>query len=190
MSEQPGNTRDRLREDLDFVRSAVRRGEDDRGFALLYFLWAAVIAVGFALPDFAPTHALPFWIVAALAGGLFSWWYGARRQTADGVRDARTGRRHGWHWMLSGVAIGLVMVMGLSGALDPRQMATLLLLTVGLSYALAGVHLHPPMLPAGLIMLASAGAMLWLRLPYVWTSTGLAVGAALVAAGIGASRRR
>ena len=90
MSEQPGNPRDRLREDLDFVRSAVRRGEDDRGFALLYFLWAAVIAVGFALPDFAPTHALPFWIVAALAGAA----RGLSLRRAHGAAAQPAGRGH------------------------------------------------------------------------------------------------
>lgn len=190
MTDHERTQHDRLKQDLDFVSNALRRGEDDRGYALLYFLWAALIAIGFALPDFAPKFALQYWVVAGLGGGLFSWWYGGRRQSVDGQRDARTGRRHGLHWLLCGVGMGLVMMMGLSGSLEPRQMATLLLLTVGLAYGLAGVHLHPPMLPAGLIMLAASGAMMWLDLPYVWTATGLVVGVALVVAGIGAARAR
>lgn len=179
---------DRLQQDLDFVSNAVRRGEDDHGYPALYFLWAGLIAVGFALPDFVPKYALVYWLTAGLGGGLFSWWYGGRRARAEGMRDRRLGRRYALHWVLSGIGIGLVVVMGTTGALAPAQMAGLLLVTTGMAYALAGVHLNPPMLPAGFIMLLAAAAMMILKLPYVWTATGLAVAVALVIAGIGAAR--
>jgi hypothetical protein len=128
---------DRLQQDLDYVSSAFRRGEDDPGYALLYFLWAGLIAVGFALPDFAPRYALQYWLVAGVGGGLFSWWYGARRAAGEGVRDRRLGRRYGLHWLLCGAVMGIVVLMGVSGALEPARMATLLLLVTGLAVAAA-----------------------------------------------------
>lgn len=181
---------DTLKDDLEFITSAVRRGEDDRGYAPLYFLWAGLIAVGFALPDFAPDLALPYWLVIGPGGGLFSWWYGGRRALRSGVRDRQLGRRYGLHWLLSGMGIGLVIVMGTTGALSAQQMSGLLLVTTGMAYALAGVHLNPPMLPSGFIMLLAAAAMMILRVPYVWTATGLAVGVALLVAGICVARVR
>ena len=47
-------TNDNLRQDLAFVASAVRRHERAAGVPSIYFLWAVIVAVGFALPDFAP----------------------------------------------------------------------------------------------------------------------------------------
>lgn len=181
---------DTLKDDLEFITNAVRRGEDDRGYAPIYFLWAGLIAVGFALPDFAPRLALPYWLVIGPGGGLFSWWYAGRRALRAGVRDRQLGRRYALHWLLSGMGIGLVTVMGTTGALSAQQMSGLLLVTTGMAYALAGVHLNPPMLPSGFIMLLAAAAMMILHVPYVWTTTGLAVGVALLVAGICVARAR
>ena len=94
------------------------------------------------------------------------------------------------HWLLSGMGIGLVVVMGTTGALSAQQMSGLVLVTTGMAYALAGVHLNPPMLPSGFIMLLAAAVMMILDVPYVWTATGLAVGVALVVAGICVARAR
>lgn len=58
---------DTLKDDLQYITNAVRRGEDDRGYAPLYFLWAGLIAVGFALPDFAPGLAVG---IALLVAGI------------------------------------------------------------------------------------------------------------------------
>lgn len=184
------HTPDRLKQDLDFVSNAVRRAESDQGYALIYFLWAALIAVGFALPDFAPGLALPYWLVAGIGGGVFSAWYGGRRASKEGVKDPQLGRRYALHWLLSGMGIGLVVVMGTTGALPIQQMAGLILLTTGMAYALAGVHLNSPLLPSGFIMLLAAAVVLFIPLPYVWTATGLAVAAALLVAGIRAARQR
>lgn len=181
---------DTLKDDLEFITNAVRRGEDDRGYAPLYFLWAGLIAAGFALPDFAPQLAMPYWLVIGPAGGLFSWWYGGRRALRAGVRDRQLGRRYALHWLLSGMGIGLVVVMGTTGALSAQQMSGLVLVTTGMAYALAGVHLNPPMLPSGFIMLLAAAVMMILHVPYVWTATGLAVGVALFVAGICVARAR
>lgn len=181
---------DSLKSDLDFVSNAVRRSESDHGYAPIYFLWAALIAVGFALPDFLPRLALPYWLLAGTGGGLFSYWYGSRRASQEGVNDRQLGRRYALHWLLSGMGIGLVVVMGTTGALDVQQMAGLLLLTTGMAYALAGVHLNPPLLPSGFIMLLAAAMMMIIELPYVWTATGLAVAAALLVSGIRVARQR
>jgi hypothetical protein len=66
--------------------------------------------------------------------------------------------------------------------------APMVLSTVGLAYALAGVHLHPPLRWAGFALLAGAVVMLAWPMPHLWTATGLTVALALVVGGITALR--
>ena len=49
-----------VRENLDYVASSVRRNERAPGEAAIYFLWAVLVPIGFALPDFAPRLAGPY----------------------------------------------------------------------------------------------------------------------------------
>ena len=177
-----------LKDDLAFVRAAVGRGRDDRGTAPTYFLWAAIIAVGFALPDFAPRLAWSFWVVAGLAGGAASVWLGYRYANQRGVQDPAVGRRHGAHWLLSGVAIAVPMTAIWLGRLPAPEAAPMVLAIVGLAYALAGVHLHPPLRWAGFALLAGAFVLMLWPMPYLWTVTGAVVALALVVGGFSALR--
>jgi hypothetical protein len=178
----------RLQDDLAFVRAAVGRGRDDRGAAPTYFLWAAIIGIGFALPQFAPRAAWPFWIVAGFGGGLLSIWLGHRHGNRRGVQDPAAGRRHGAHWLLSGVAVAVPMAAIWLGKVPAEVAAPCVLATVGLGYALAGVHLHPPLRFAGFALLAGAFVMLLWPTQHAWTATGLIVALALAVGGVVALR--
>ena len=72
-----------LENDLGYVREVVQRSEHDRSPAGVYLLWAAIVLVGFALVDFAPTRVGFFWVVAGPLGGLTSgilgWRHSVRR---------------------------------------------------------------------------------------------------------------
>lgn len=179
---------DHLKADLDFVQTAVQRGRNDLGAAPIYYLWAILIAIGFSLPDFAPRAALPFWMVAGISGGLLSVWLAHRYGNRIGVHDAKTGWRQGMHWLASGIAIGIAMLTIATGKVASETGAPLLLALVGQAYLLAGIHIHPPLRWSGAVMLASAAALVWLRIPYLWTGIGLAVAMALAAGGFAAQR--
>ncbi|MGQ4660383.1 hypothetical protein [Lysobacter sp. F6437] len=180
---------DNLRQDLDYVASAVRRHDRCSGVPSIYFMWAAIIAVGFALPDFAPTLAAPFWMVAGPGGGLLSWWLAARDERRHGTIDRAEGRRHGLHWLITGIAFLVCWLPVMRGAPIEAAVGNFLLVA-GLSYALAGVHLERPMLWSGLIMLAAYVVLNLFALPYTWTLTGIAIGIALAWAGISVNRSR
>lgn len=183
------NDTTRLRDDLDYVASAVRRNDPSTGVPAIYLLWAVIVAVGFALPDFAPALAAPFWIVCGIGGGLASWWLGARDSRQRGTSDRADGLRHGWHWTICGLAFLVCWLPVLRGAPIDATVANFLLVA-GLGYALAGVHLERLLLWSGLIMLAAYALLVTVALPYLWTVTGLAVGLALAVAGMGARRER
>lgn len=180
---------DQVKEDLDYVASAVRREARDDGIPVIYYMWAVLVGIGFALPDFAPRWAGLYWIVAGPGGGLLSWWIGARQGAKEGVHDAALGRRYAYHWILAGIAFFLVLVPVISGKVDIAAAATNTLLVGGLAYALAGVHLEKPLLWSGLVMFAGYVALSLLHLPYLWTTTGLVVAASLVLAGLTRRKR-
>jgi hypothetical protein len=177
-----------LKDDLAFVRAAVDRGRDDRGTAPSYFLWAAIIGIGFALPQVWPRAAWPFWIVAGLAGGLASVWLGHRHALRRGVQDPAVGRRHGAHWLLTGAAIAVPMTAIWLGRVPAAVAMPMVLSSVGLGYALAGVHLHPPLRWAGFALLAGGFVMLLWPTQHALTATGLTVAAALAVGGLVALR--
>ena len=183
-------TADRIKEDLDYVASAVRRQDRPSGIPLLYFLWAAIVLVGFVLPDFAPQAAGAFWFVAVIGGGLFSWWMGERAARKSGVNDAELGKRHGFHWLIGGVGFVLCVLPMAFGRVEPGIGVSNYLLVAGLIYALAGVHLERPLLWSGLLMLAAYAVLVIFAPPYVWSITGVVIAISLVWAGIAALRVR
>jgi hypothetical protein len=183
-------TNEQLHQDLDYVARAVRHQDQPVGVPAIYFLWAAIILVGFALPDLAPRMAGRFWLVAAIGGGLLSWWLGARDALASGVSDPALGKRHGYHWLITGVAFALSALPLVTGRGDQGAAISNFLLITGLAYALAGIHLVRPMLASGLVMLAAYGVLQLFAPPYTWTITGVAIAVALTWAGVSARRAR
>lgn len=178
-----------LQADLDYVASAVRRSVPRGGPPLIYFMWAVLIAVGWALPDFAPMAAAPYWIVCGIGGGLASWWLAARDERRAGARDVALGRRWGWHWLIGGVGYAVCWLPLLHDGTAKAVIANFLLVT-GLVYALAGVHLDRSLLWTGLLVLLGYVVLVLFTFPYTWTVTGLIVALALVWAGIAAHRKR
>ena len=59
---------DQLRSDLRFVRAIVDGHDCDNSPALIFFLWAVVVLVGFALVDFYETWGPVNWSIAGPAG--------------------------------------------------------------------------------------------------------------------------
>lgn len=183
-------TADQIRQDLDYVASAVRHHDRPPGIPAIYFLWAILVPVGFALPDFVPSLAGPYWLVASLGGGLLSWWFAVRDARDCGIHDAALGRRYGFHWLVGGVAFLLCALPLITGRGDPGVAVSSFLLVSGLLYALAGVHLDRGMLGSGLLMLAAYGVLVLFAPPYTWTITGIAIGLAMAWAGLSARRAR
>ena len=183
-------TADQIQQDLDYVASAVRRQDRCTGVPAIYFLWAGIVLVGFALPDFRPQLAGAFWLVAGIGGGLLSWWLGERDARRRGVNDVALGRRYGMHWTIGGVGFFLSALPMITGTDDPGQVVSSFLLVAGLVYALAGVHLERPLLWSGLLMLASYLVLVLFAPPYAWTITGLVIAVALTWSGLAARRTR
>jgi len=183
-------TTHRIHEDLEYIASAVRREDRPAGIPLLYFMWAAIILVGFVLPDFAPRHAGAYWFVAGISGGLLSWWVGARDERRHGIRNTELGKRYGYHWLIAGIGFllaGLPMMLGRAPA---DSAAGNFLLVGGLVYSLAGVHLDRPILWSGLLMLAAYVVLTIFQLPYTWTMTGIVIALSLTWAGLTTQRQR
>ena len=95
---------DSLKQDLQYVASAVQHRDRSPGVPAVYFLWASIVLIGFALPDLAPRFAGPFWLVASIGGGLLSCNLGRRDAQRNGVIDAELGRRHGFTGWSAGLA--------------------------------------------------------------------------------------
>lgn len=179
---------EQLQQDLDYVAGAVRRRDRPVGVPAIYFLWAAIIAIGFALPDFAPRRLNLFWLVAGVGGGALSWWLGARAERRSGINDRELGMRYGLHWGIGGIAFALTFLPLLLGRVSPQQGGAQFLFTTGLLYAMAGVHLERALLWSGLLMLAAYVVLTLFAPPYAWTITGLVIALALAWAGFSARR--
>lgn len=180
---------EQLQQDLQYVANAVRRNERDTGEPAIYYLWAAIIAVGWSLPDFAPTLAAPYWIVFGIGGGLASWWYAARSARRRGTRDAALGRRWGWHWLIGGVGFAICWLPLVHGA-PIQAIVGNFMLVAGLVYLFAGLHLERGLLGSGALILLGYVVLSLFPVRGVWTAAGILVALALVWAGVAAQRRR
>ncbi len=183
-------TADRIKEDLDYVASAVRRQDRPSGIPLLYFLWAGLVLVGFSLPDFAPRYAGMYWLFAGIGGGLFSWWMGAHDERKHGINNTELGKRYGYHWVTVGAAFLLVGLSMATGRVPVGDAAANYLLVGGLGYTLAGVHLDRPILWSGVLMFAAYIVLTIFQLPYTWTITGIVIALSLTWAGLTTQRQR
>jgi len=172
-----------VEEDLGYVRDMVSRSERDDMPRAIWYLWAAIGGIGFALIDFRPQSVPLFWLVAAPLGFFASMWLGWRHGQALGQESRREGHAHMLHWGGMGGAIALLVFFAARGHLTGEEIAQAILLVVALGYFLAGVHLARPLLWVGLLL---AGSFLAVEFAvdfvggYVWTAVGAVMALALV----------
>lgn len=169
----------RVEEDLGYVREMVDRSERDDTPRAIWYLWAMIGGVGFALIDVRPQAVPLFWAVAAPAGFVLSAWLGWRHGRALGQESRREGHAHLLHWAGMGGAIALLVFFAARGHLAGEEIAQAILLVVALGYFLAGVHLARPLLWVGLALAGSFFAVEFVE-GYVWTMVGAVVALALV----------
>lgn len=171
---------EKLSDDLSYVRRAVERSEREiAGPSAIYFLWAAIVLVGFALNDVRPEWSGLYWIVMAPLGFLASCLLGGRHTQRLGEADRAEGLRIAGHWLALLAAIALLIPLALAGSLSGWVVGQLTLLLVALAYVLYGVHVERRMLIPGLILAAGYGLLFVLE-AYAWTAVGVAVALALV----------
>ena len=175
---------DQLKSDLDYVSSAVRRHELSLGVPVVHFMWAAIVLVGYALPDFAPRSTGAYWFFAGIGGGLLSWWLGNREARRSGVNDSDASSRMGLHWMFAGAAFLLCALPMMFGRVDIAGGAPYFMLVAGIVYGLAGVHLIRPLLWIGVALLAAYAMLIIANPPYAWTVTGLVIAIGLCWSGM------
>ncbi len=179
---------DSIKQDLQYVANVVRHRDRSPGVPAIYFLWSALILVGFSLPDLAPQYAAPFWLVASIGGGLLSGYLGYRDSQKSGMRDVELGRRHGYHWLVGGVAFVGVALPALVGRADMAHVAYNFMLIAALLYTLAGVHLERPLLWSGVVMFIAYAVLVVSNPPHAWTYAGIATAISLAWAGISTQR--
>lgn len=178
-----------LSEDLNYVAGAVHRGQR-RPVPTILALWAVLVPIGFALADFAPAWCTPYWLVAGILGGVASGLIGRAMSIRHGLRDARLSRRYSLHWLAMWAAYILFGASVATGHMDARTTVPIWLLLSALAYTLAGIHLDhdKAFLPSGIIMFLGYAALVWLPLPYMWTTTGLIVSVSLIVAAVRSAR--
>lgn len=180
---------EQLEQDLRYVAGAVHRSRRTAGVPSIYYLWAAIVVVGFALPELVPRAAAWYWIVFGIGGGLASWWIAAQDIRVRGTRDLAIGRRWGFHWLVGGLGFAVCWLPALHGA-PASVVVGNFMLVAGLLYALAGIHLERPLLWPGLIMLLGYVVLSVVQLPETWTATGVIVAVGLVWGGLSTQRKR
>jgi hypothetical protein len=168
------------REDLQFVRSAVRRGVAGAFPLPIAVLWAAISVVGFALVDLAPERSPLFWLVAGPGGFLLSIWLGSRSAREAGESDNAEAWRWILHWggLLAAIALSTLAVV--AGDASWSGFGATLLLIVAVAYFTAGIHLHRSLLLVAAILTAGYPAVLFVE-RWAWSVVGVAVAAALLA---------
>jgi hypothetical protein len=179
---------ERLGNDLRFVRGALdastQPGTSPSG---MYFLWAAIIAVGFPLADFRADWVPRYWAVAGPAGFLASAYLGWRHASHTGQASASDGRRHLLHWSAVLVAIALAVALRVRGGMPPETLHAVILIVLALGHFTAGLYLDRPLRWAGLGM-AGGVLVVMLMSALAWTVVAVALAAGLTFAGVRAGR--
>jgi hypothetical protein len=180
-----------VRDDLSYVRSVVHRAEEGAGNpATIYFLWAIITFIGFAIIDFAPAATGPYWALAGPIGGVASGFLGYRSRRALGQSSVREGRIQTLHWCGLMFAILLLVPLSITHVITVDDFPRLTLLIVAFSYYTAGIHTDRRLVPVSFVLAACYLLTIFARgLPHLWTITAAILAASLVAAGLFAAAR-
>jgi hypothetical protein len=175
--------------DLKYVREVVERSEGQQVPSGIYYLWAVICLIGFPLNDFASGHFVGmFWMIAAPAGFILSGVIGWRFSSKTGQVDLQRTKIIVLHWLGTLVAIGLVSILVINGALEVWAMGQAILLILALSYFTAGLYQDRPLLWVGLILGLSFVLAAFVQ-GYIWTILGIVVAGSLVASALIGGRR-
>jgi len=180
---------ERLEGDLRFVRGALDASTKSASPSALYFLWAAVVLVGFVLVDFQPDLVTEYWTIAGPAGFFASAYLGWRHARQTGQASASDGRRHVLHWAAVLVAVALAVLLARDGGMPPGTLQAVILLLLSLGYFTAGLHLDRRLLWVGFLMGVGSIVVTVVSL-YAWTMVGIALAVSLVVAGMWEGRSR
>ena len=180
---EPEVTR-KLEEDVSFVRQAVeQRDKAEYKSLAIIIMWAVIVAVGYALNDFAMDRVPLYWMTAPVAGFLVSLAVGARADRKRGLRRPGLGARHALHWgtiFFGGMAVCSIAV---AHRFDGWVIAQLFGLLVGVVWFLGGLHLDRRTLWPGVLLICGAAAVDHIQ-PWPWTIVGLATSLTLVASAL------
>src|SRR5258708_11146372 len=98
-----------VREDLEFVRAVVERGEHHEGPIVVYWLWGIVTFVGFAMNDFTPRWNGLYWAIAGPLAGVVTWLMMRRILRRFGISDRKESAREWLQWV--GMAVVIVLLV-------------------------------------------------------------------------------
>jgi len=74
-----------VKSDIGYVREVLQTSERDQGPVAIYYLWAAILLVGFSLLDFVSGYVVGlYWAIAAPAGFALSTFLGWRASQRRG----------------------------------------------------------------------------------------------------------
>lgn len=176
-----------LHDDLRYVRSAVERSHQSKSPSVIWYLWAAISLIGFALVDLRPSITGLYWVAAAPLGFILSIWLARRAYREAGLANHTTARRWTEHWAGLLVAFFLLVLGAFTGHLDGRTIGLSAVLLTALAYFTAGVHLESKLKWIGLLIVLAYPALLFLD-RWGWTATGIVLTIALLMTGITSSR--
>jgi len=168
-----------MESDLGYVQDLIRKSDQRSSPAVIYILWAVIVAVGFTLADFAPSAVGWFWAVASPLGGILSGILGARYQRRLGQRNRELGIRHALHWGGMLVAIFLAVLLVPRDILSGEDLGKVILLLVAFGWWSGGVHFDRVFMWLGGVMGLGFLAVIWID-RYAWTGLGILVAAVLI----------
>jgi len=173
---------EQLRDDLHFVRSAVARRERmDNGPAVILYIWAVYVLIGYTLMDVRIAWAGPFFGAGGFIGGALSWWFGQRYSRQLGEWDRAVALKGMLHFF-GGIMLGLLATISLAtviGSLRGTQGSQVFVVMIGMVYFLWGVHYQRYFMLLGLILMAG-GVVVALIPRYGWTMLGGVIALGLI----------
>ncbi len=169
-----------LSQDLRYVRELVDPAARPHLPRAVMLTWAAIVLVGFPLPDLVSQAIIwRYWMVAGPIGFLLCALFSARVMRQLGQHDGREMRRQLAHWGVLALMGGLALLLPGTGYVEWQAIAPLALLLVAFAYLLAGVHLDRSFAAPGAIF-ALGYCLLIFRVAFAWTIVGVLAALAFV----------
>ncbi len=168
-------------QDLQFVRSAVTRGERENfGPPLILYVWALYVMVGYTLIDFRPQYSGPFLAIGGIVGGIVSWMIGRSYARKIGQSDMAMAIKALLHFG-GGIMLCVAFAIGLSEMAAPLRpySGQLIVGPIGLLYFLCGVHYQRYFLFLGVVVMAG-GVLVGLVPHFGWTILGAVIALGLI----------